>query len=96
MPMKYGYEEIAQGVRLNDSMSEAREIDEIVRGFEIDPGSLEKVAMARAEMMTLRFPPRASRMILTASFGACFMDGFTACLHMLEQSLTDPDGDATL
>jgi hypothetical protein len=94
--VKYGYDEITQGVRLNDAMSDTIEIDQLFRQLEVDPEALERVAMARAEMATVRFPPRASRMILTAAFGACFLDGFTACLHMFEQSLTDPDSDATL
>jgi hypothetical protein len=92
--MKYGYDEITQAVRLNDSMSSIQEIPEIFKSFDVDEDAAQKVAFARAEMVMATVPGAKDPFVKLAC-AASFLDGFAAALHMLEQALTNPDGAAT-
>src|SRR5262245_57439643 len=84
-PMKYGWDEITQAVRLNDSMGSIQEIPEIFQSFEVDNEAAQKVAFARAEMVIQTVPGPKNQFVKIAC-AASFLDGFAAALHMLEQS----------
>lgn len=97
--MKYGFEEISQGVRLNDSMSEIYDsLPGVAESMGVDVDALFQVMEARREMVmqsgviseiavSLLTGERSDPAhIVAALIGAAWADGFFTALHMAEQA----------
>jgi hypothetical protein len=92
--MKFGYEELTQGVRLNDISTDGlrQSLPEIAAEFDVDMASLAHVANQRA-LMVLELlarqgllgdsPVRKTK--TQAAVASAFLDGFFCALNAMRQ-----------
>lgn len=78
-----GYDEVAQGVRLNDAMGEVQGVEALCEGFGVEIDGVARVAMTRAAMMLER-GGGAQHMLAST-----WMDGFLCAMHLVEQAKTE-------
>jgi hypothetical protein len=93
--MKFGKDEISQGVRLNDAVAEAYDgMDGVAMSLDVDIGDLVYVMGQRTEMLVegalteipLSFDDTPPGMVIQALLMSSWADGFFAALHMVEQA----------